>query len=239
MDSASTGIQGLDGHLAGGIPRGTTLLVISEPDNSLPTFCEQFAGGGVNGGEHIVYFELDRPTASLRKDIAGYAVNAENARKATLKVYDGYAPQFGRNIGEKQAGFAAPITKTELFPSILREVQAAKPGSYRMVVESLSSTVTEKNEDEALEFVRTLVYLGWELQGVQMITIVKGLHTARFEAALKHLVPGVIEIGMERKSFGLYPYLFVQKMLHVKDPVRIFPFKETEKGLSLETSKRL
>lgn len=239
MDHASTGIQGLDGHLQGGVPRGTTLLVISEPDNALPTFCEQFAGGGVNSGEHIVYFELDRPTWNLRNDIAGYAVHAELARKATLKVYDGYAPQFGRNLTEKQAGFAAPITRTEVFPSILREVQSAKPGNYRVIVESLSSAVGAKNEEEALDFVRTLVYLGWELQGVQMISIVKGLHSAGFEQTLRHLVPGVIEIGMERKSFGLYPYLFVSKMLNVKDPVRIFPFKETEKGLSLETAKRL
>lgn len=240
MEVASTGIQGLDGHLSGGIPRGTTLLVIAEPDNALPTFCEQFAGGGVNGGEQIVYFQLDRPTGNLRKEIAGYAVNAENARKATLKLYDAYAPQFGRgNPGEKQASFAAPLSRQELFPAILREMQAAKPGGFRLVVESLSSFVTEKNEDETLEFVRTLCYLGHELQGVQLISIVKGLHSPRFEQNLKHIVPGVVEIGTERKSFGLYPYMFVQKMLGAKDPVRIFPFKETEKGLALETSKRL
>lgn len=240
MELASTGIQGLDGHLGGGVPRGTTILVMSEPDNALPTFAEQFAGGGVNQGEQIVYFELDRPADSLRQSIATYAVNATAARKATLKVYDGYASSFGRaRTPDKAVGFASPLGRGELFPTMLREAQAASQGAYRMIVESLSSVVTPNSEEETLEFVRTLAYLGHEQGGVHFLGLVKGLHSPVFETRLRHMVGGVFELGMERKSFGLYPYLFVAKLIGAKDPIRMFPLKETERGLTLETAKRL
>ncbi|MHB8584585.1 MAG: RAD55 family ATPase [Thermoplasmatota archaeon] len=244
MEFGSTGIPGLDSHLGGGIPRGTTVLVVSEPDNALAAFCEQFAGGGVNEGEQLVFFELDRPATLLRKEIASYATNAEAARKATLKIYDGYSPQFGRPspspAGADRAGsFATPLMRAELFPTLLREVQSATPNSYRILVESLSTVVNERNESEILDLVRSLNFAGQETGGIQLLTLVKGVHSAIFEAKLRHVVGGVLELGVERKSFGLYPFLYVTKMLHVRDPVRIFPIKETEHGIAIETAKRV
>ena len=86
---------------------------------------------------------------------------------------------------------------------------------------------------------RNLVYLGYDLAGLHVISIVKGLHSAEFEARLKHLVGGVLEFGVERKGFGTYNYLYVSKLLNVEDPVKMLQWKETEKGLWLESTKRV
>jgi KaiC/GvpD/RAD55 family RecA-like ATPase len=247
MEFGSTGIAGLDGHLGGGVPRGSTVLVIADPDNSLSTFCEQFAGGGVNGGEQIIYFELDRPAAELRKEIATYAVNAEAARRATLKLYDGYTSQFAQAAGplganppsDRAGSFATPLMRAELFPTLLREAQSASMNGYRIVVESLSSVVNERNESEVLDFIRTLGFAGSQTGGIQFLAMVRGLHSAAFETKLRHMASGVIELGVERRSFGLYPYMHISKMLNVRDPVRIFPIKETEHGIALETARRV
>ena len=60
-----------------------------------------------------------------------------------------------------------------------------------------------------------------------------------FETRLRHMCGGVLEFGVERKGFGTYNYLYVSKLLNVTDPVKILLWKETEKGLWLESTKRV
>lgn len=237
---ATTGIAGLDAQLGGGIPRGTTLLVIGEPGNAVPLFSEQFAGGGLDAGEDVMYFQFDRPAGAVRQNVAGF-VSRGNEGKAELTVHDGYSPQFGMSVNVRvRDPKAIPVptgSALEAMMASLQNTTANRP--YRIVVESLSSLTREENEREVLKFARNLVYLGHEMNGLHLISIVKGLHSANFETQLRHLAGGVIEFGAERKGFGIYNYLVVSKLLNVQDPVRILLWKETEKGLWLESTKRV
>ncbi|HVM44600.1 MAG TPA: RAD55 family ATPase, partial [Candidatus Thermoplasmatota archaeon] len=237
---ATTGVAGLDAQLGGGIPRGTTLLVIGEPGNAVPLFSEQFAGGGLDAGEDVHYFEFDRPAGSVRANITGF-VQRSNEGKAEVTVHDGYSPQFGMSVNARMRDPKAlnvpSGTAVEAMMAALQNTAADRP--YRLVVESLSALTREDNEREMLKFVRNLVYLGHEMEGLHLISIVKGLHSPQFEAQLRHLVGGVVEFGAERKGFGIYNYLIVSKMLNVQDPVRILLWKETDKGMWLESTKRV
>lgn len=236
---ATTGIAGLDAQLGGGIPRGTTLLVISEPGNAIPLFSEQFAGGGLDAGEDAHFFQFDRPCADLRGGIQGFVLRG-NEGKADLTLYDGYSPQF-RGVGTRlRDAEALPVGPGEAVPAMMSAVLNQPRGRpYRLVVETLSALAQGDNERELIDFVRNLVYLGHETGGLHVISIVKGLHSAAFETQLRHLVGGVIEFGAERKGFGIYNYLAVSKLLKVQDPVRILLWKETDKGLWLESTKRV
>lgn len=237
---ATTGIAGLDAQLGGGIPRGTTLLIIGEPGNAIPLFSQQFAGGGLDAGEDIHYFEFDRPAGGVRAGVSGF-VSRGNEGKAELSVHDGYSPQFGMSVNARlrdpKALSVAMGTALEAMMASLQNTAADRP--YRLVVESLSTLTKPENEGEVLKFVRNLVYLGHEMDGLHLISIVKGLHSQNFETQLRHLVGGVIEFGAERKGFGIYNYLVVSKLLNVQDPVRILLWKETDKGLWLESTKRV
>src|SRR5438477_3650400 len=164
MSIATTGIAGLDAQLGGGVPRGTTLLLISEPGNAVPLFSEQFAGGGLDAGDDIHFFEFDRPLLGLRQRIEAF-VTRGNEKKAALQIYDGYTPQFGQSrTGRVRDPNAVPIPPLHALSSMLSALQqqsASRP--YRVVVESLSTLAREGNDRETLEFVRNLVYLGYDL----------------------------------------------------------------------------
>ncbi len=241
MSIATTGIAGLDAQLGGGIPRGTTLLLLSEPSNALALFSEQFGGGGLDAGEDVHFFEFDRTPRAVRDSVMGF-VAPGNVQRAKISIYDGYSTQFGRGAapGTPDPSAPQPIQPAYAMPFILSTLQAqaaAKP--YRLVVESLSALTKPENEKEVLEFVRQMTWLGQEMGGLHMISVVKGMHSPSFEMHLKHLVGGVLEVGVERKGFGLYNYLIVSKLLNVTDPIRILLWKETEKGLWLESTKRV
>lgn len=239
MDLRTTGISGLDAQLGGGVPPGSTLLLIGDPGNAISIFSEQFSGGGRDQGENVLFYEFDRPAGRLREAIEAY-VGPGRARNAELRVHDGYSTQFGSGVISRADPGVTPIHGKDAMNSILQAVQALpqdKP--YRLVVESLSSLTTRDNHEEVIEFVKRLVYLGHELGGVHVVSIVKGLHDPVFETHLKHLASGVLEMGTERKGFGIYSYLLVSKMMNLADPVRLVLFKETERGLWLESTKRV
>lgn len=239
MTIATTGLAGLDAQLGGGIPRGTTLLLIGEPGNAIPLFSEQFAGGGLDVGDDVHFFEFDRPLAGLRRAVQAF-VMPRSEGKAALTLYDGYTPRFNRPpVATLKDANALPVKPDDALNAVMGSLQHQSAGRpYRLVVETLS-TLAKEDERELIDFTRNLVYLGQETGGLHLVSIVKGLHSASFETAMRHLASGVIEFGAERKGFGIYNYLIVSKMLDVKDPVKILLWKETEKGLWLESTKRV
>lgn len=235
----TTGIAGLDAQFGGGVPPGTTILLLGDPSNCIGLFSEQFAAGGVHEADDVLFFELDRPVAHLRERILGLATNGTTAN-GRLRLFDGYAPQFGANAnGRLGDADAEPLDRKAAFEGVLSHLLGAEPANRRVVLESLSALVTPENQSEVIEFFRRLVFLGQEFGSVQLVSIVRGLHDAVLETQLKHLASGVIEVGVERKGFGIYSTLQVSKMANVQDPLRLLLFRETDKGLWLESTKRV
>jgi KaiC/GvpD/RAD55 family RecA-like ATPase len=234
MPLTTTGISGLDAQLGGGVPLGSTILLVAQPGNAQTVFAEQFAGGGLDAGEACDFFELDRPVLGLREAIGAYV---HNGKKAQLRLFDGYSTQFGRPLPGSPD--AMPILPKDALGDILRTVGEGGRGPRRVVIESLSSLVTPDSQAGVVDFVRNLAFLGRELDLVQLVVVVRGLHDPAFETWLKHVATGVFEIGAEQKGFGVYSYLFVSKLAGVADPVRMLLFKETDKGLWLESTKRV
>lgn len=238
MEVATSGISGLDAQLGGGLPRGATILLTGDPCNALSVFAEQFSAGGLTQGEPVLFFQFERPARGTPERIKGLAQELGGA-KGQLTVFDGYSGQFGPNgKGGKDSGIAL-LGGENVLGDVLNEALKAGAGRYRLAIDSLSSLARPGREQDALEFFRNLVHVGHETGGMQLCTLVRGLHDPQFEARLKHLATGVMEIGVERKGFGLYNYLQVTKMLDLKDPTRLLLFKETDKGLWLESTRRV
>ena len=241
MDIATSGISGLDAQLGGGYPRGSTILLIGDPCNALSLFAEQFCAGGLMASEAVLYFQFDRPARGSGESIKKLAQEL-GGNKGTIKVLDGYSGQFsanGKNGNGHAPGEVVLVPPEKALGEVLNEALKAGASKYRLALDSLSSLAKPGRDDELVDFFRNLVHIGHETGGLQLVTIVRGLHSPQFEARLKHLATGVLEIGVERKGFGLYNYLQVTKLLDLHDPTRLLLFKETDKGLWLESTKRV
>ncbi len=234
----TTGISGLDAQLGGGVPRGSTILLLAEPGNAISLFSEQFGGGGLIADEPTIYASFDRHPDGITANIRAFRPG--NGRVPELTVFDGYSTQFAmaRHAANSPASGVTAIKRDEAFNVILKSIMSAGE-SYRLVIESLSGFTKPDNEERVIDFVRNLAFIGQEYGGVQLLSVVKGLHSPRFESQLRHIATGVLEVGAERKGFGVYSYLLVSKMLNVRDPLRLLLFKETDKGVWLESTKRV
>ena len=71
------------------------------------------------------------------------------------------------------------------------------------------------------------------------VSVTGNLHSETERSALRQWADGVFELGFDRQGFGLYPYMKITKMRGVPDSARFLLFKETERGLFMESTKRV
>ncbi len=205
----TTGLAGLDAQLSGGIPKGTVHVLLSEPMNAQELFCFHFAAGGTQSSE------------------TGCAYVATEASED--EVRNGVA-----TVGGAVDHFSVttlPVKGRWSFPD-------PKP-DQRYILDSFSSYVQAEGWDEAMAWLQQMKLRMRETGGNLLVTALAGLHDVRETALLKQWADGVMELGFDRQGFGLYPYLKVTKMRGVPDSARFLLFKETEKGLFMESTRRV
>ncbi len=109
----------------------------------------------------------------------------------------------------------------------------------RIIVESLSELIEQYPADRVFRAIRVMRAVMHRLPATAAMTLVTDLHEERTNALARHLADGVVEFHIERKGFGIYPYIAITKMRGVTGSARLLLFKETEQGLWLESTKRV
>lgn len=112
-------------------------------------------------------------------------------------------------------------------------------GGERYVLDSFSEHVLTVGWETAYSRIQELRDAVHQTEGTLLITATPDLHTPKEVALLKLWADGVMELGFDRQGFGLYPYLKVTKMRGVPDSARFLLFKETDKGLFMESTRRV
>ncbi|HUR62062.1 MAG TPA: RAD55 family ATPase [Candidatus Thermoplasmatota archaeon] len=114
-----------------------------------------------------------------------------------------------------------------------------EPDKGRYVLDSLSEVVLHQTWDKMFSRLADMRAKARENGAVILLTATPDLHTPREVALLKMWADGVMELGFDRQGFGLYPFLKVTKMRGVPDSARFLLFKETDRGLFMESTRRV
>lgn len=117
-------------------------------------------------------------------------------------------------------------------------VPDAKQG-LRYVVDSFSQVILQAgwaNAYSQLKRLRTQVRASGDNI---FIMVTAGLHSDVERLQLREWADGVMELGFDRQGFGLYPYMKLTKMRGVAESARLLLFRETERGLFMESTKRV
>lgn len=139
-----------------------------------------------------------------------------------------------QNVGgnpEKLTVFTLPHGKSWDPPKV--------PKGQRYILDSFSQYYLAVGWDKAFQ---RLADFKDEIRANQtnlLVVVTAAIVTEKELALLKMWADGVLELGLDRQGFGLYPYLKVTKMRGVPDSSRFLLFKETDKGLFMESTRRV
>jgi len=221
MDVLSTGVDGLDEMLDGGVPRGHTVCVLGSFGTGKTTFALQFVMEGLLEGDKAIYVTLEEDVDSIRASAAKFGWEMDKfLEKKSLAIYKLEPADLKATVAK---------LKSEL-PDFLR-----KFGAGRVAIDSVS-LLTMMFPDEAERRARLFALTE---------QIKKGGATAVFTAEasddnpkasrdglVEYVSDGVIALRLhERPNGEVQPLIQVVKMRRVKHQRRVRPYNITEHGI--------
>ena len=191
-------------------------------------------GGGVPPG--TVHLLLGEPMNAVELFTYHFAMGGK-ASKTLFLTTSGSEEEIRAGVG-MVGGDPAKVTV-----QVMDRAKPAPPPSpvngSRYIIDSFSELAIRVGWDAAYERLQDLRAKTRQTKSNLLITVTPDLHTQREIALLKQWADGVLELGFDRQGFGLYPYLKVTKMRGVPDSARFLLFKETERGLFMESTRRV
>lgn len=207
----STGLAGLDAQLGGGIPAGSLQLLLGEPMNAFELFGHHFAAAGAQRGVTTIV-SVQGSEADWKPGVA--AVGGQGARLNHITL---------PRKGFKMDGWEIPFPKAQ----------------DRLIIEDCSFWLRQVGFEEGFKQLYALRDSLRKTGAVALLMVLQPLHDIYEATRLRDLADGNLELGLDRKAFALYPFLKVTKMRGIPDAARFLLFRETEKGLFMESTRRV
>lgn len=226
LDSAgrarvSTGIEGLDRVLRGGLLAGRTYLVAGAPGTGKTTLALQFLLAGRDEGRGLVYVTLSQSEAELRQIAASHGLDM-----ASVTVIEAFAAEIA-DLGETQTVLHSSEEELQAMMERLETIVAEHRPS-RLVIDSLSEVRLISTSE--LRFRRRIgalkTYLG---ENDATTLLLDGLDAPGTTRATELLVQGALHLDWTAPDYGVtYRRVMVSKM-------RSDDFAEGWHDLAIET----
>ena len=195
MPLASTGVEGLDDILNGGLPRGRLFLLQGDPGVGKTTIGLRFLLAGAKAGERCLYITLSETEEELRSvaESHGWSLDGINVFENTLVDH---AP-----TGEDEYTLFNPaeVELGQVMDTLLAEVARLKPA--RVVFDSLSEV--RLLAQNALRYRRQILSLKKHFAGSGCTVLLLDDRTAdEGDNQLLSLAHGVIDLEQRAPMFG-------------------------------------
>jgi KaiC domain protein len=221
MDVLSTGVDGLDAMLDGGVPRGHALCVLGSFGTGKTTFALQFVTEGLMEGDKAIFVTLEEDVDSIVESARKFGWDLQKfLDKKTLAVYK-----------LEPADLKATVSKvrTEL-PEFLK-----KFGAGRVAIDSIS-LLSAMFPDEAERRSRLFSLARQMREGGATAVFTAETRDdnpkASRDGLVEYVADGVISLRLQERANGeVQPLIQVVKMRRVRHQRRVRPYNITEHGI--------
>ncbi|MDF1556960.1 MAG: RAD55 family ATPase [ANME-2 cluster archaeon] len=240
----TTGVLGLDVQMGGGIPLGTTLLLIAESGAGAEIFTKQFMYGGLLKGEKAFYFSSDHSISEIRSDMNHFGWNIEKYEQSgNAEFIDSYTPRFVNILPMELQSKMSPKEflkhNTDPLSQLKNTITQNHGPKYRGVLDSISYFLRTYDMNSVIEVIELISSIGKITGGIHLVLVGAGLHDDITVNTMKYLADGVIEFYVKERGSQIEHGLVIRKMRGLLVPNRSISFEITAKGLELETTTRV
>jgi circadian clock protein KaiC len=211
LERCSTGIEGLDNILGGGIPRGNMVLVSGSVGTGKTTLCLEFLVRGAEKGERSLFVSVTEASGKLVQNLSTFEFfKTELVLEGALVFVD--LPVIYRKLGLEREELS-PEDIDILLRTILDLVKTLE--IRRLVLDSLTSLCYRIGRDEQIR--DFLLRLGESLNEMGCTSLLISEITPDLERYSTHgvaeaIVDGVILLWNARRSGDILRVLQVVKM---------------------------
>mgnify|MGYP001772619530 CR=1 FL=1 len=229
MERLSTGIQGLDSILAGGIPEDFFIALVGMPGTGKTIACLHFVNAGLLRGEKAVYVTTEESRESIVRQASQFGMNFEKAlREGNLIIIDALmratSDEWTLNL----------ITVEEMIDKVIQAKKLLGSKARRLVIDSMSAfwlRAPVKAREESYLVKRVLAKWNYTVYATSQYAITTG---GAFGWGLEHIADGIIHFKRRVINGLLTRYVIVEKMRQTPHDLRAWEIAIVDgKGLTL------
>src|SRR5437016_4736376 len=232
-DRVKTGTPRLDDLLYGGIPFNSNVLFVGPAFVGKEIALLNFIAEGLKKGIPVIIITTTKLPIDIARDIAPILPTfVEYDQLGLVRWIDCTSPMAsGKPVKEKNVWRVnGPTDFDNIYQLVgqLDEEFKKKHPYFRLAYLTLSSSITQADEREAMSFVQRLVNRLRQTKAVSAIALERGMHTDQTLEALEHMVDGAIHFKSDKQKTALQVVGLGEVQTH--DWV---PYKFTNKALMI------
>jgi circadian clock protein KaiC len=232
QERVSTGIEGLDDLIGGGLQKGKTYLISGEAGTGKTVFCLQYTLEGLSKKENVVYLTVDERPTHLVQDAATFNWDLETPiREKRLYMID-ITPEFSElRLGK----FKGNVENEKIFEEIRSCVK--KVDAKRVIIDPIAPMfASSENQFQLREYIRQLMFSLDELGTTNVVSSIidTGSNMISKFGVEEFFASGVMVLGMEREEMVYNRVLLVRKMRGTSIDLRVRKFNiDSKTGITL------
>ncbi len=204
-EKVKTGTPRLDDLLYGGIPFNSNLLVVGPAFVGKEVAVLNFIAEGLKKRVPAIIVTTTKLPIDIAKDMAPILPTfVEYDQLGLVQWIDCTAPiANGKTVKEKNVWRVNGPTDFDAVFQIISQLDEefkAKYPYFRLAFMTLSSSLTQTDEREALNFFQRLVNRLRQTKAVSLFALERGMHTDQTIEALEHMVDGAIHFRLDKQK---------------------------------------
>ncbi len=217
IERLSTGVEGFDKLIGGGIPRGFFVAVVGEPGTGKTIFCMSFINQGIIEGDKNVYVTTEESRESIIKQAALFGWDFEKA------IDDGRLIIIDALMGSPGDIWSLTTLNVEdLVAKVIEAKKALGYGRARLVLDALSAFWLDKPamaRKYSYFIKRVLSRWDFTILAVSQYAVTTSLG---FGFGIEHIGDGIIRFRKAVVKGELKRYVIVEKMRQTDHDLRMY-----------------
>ncbi|HIQ30466.1 MAG TPA: KaiC domain-containing protein [Candidatus Caldiarchaeum subterraneum] len=215
VERLSTGVDGVDKLLEGGIPRGFLTAVTGEPGCGKTIFSIHFIGKGIEEGDKCIYVTTEESKESILNQAAQFNIDFQTAiEEKALILIDAL-------MGREDRWSLQTLDLEALIGKIIEAKKELGYGRSRIVIDSLSAFWLDKPA-----MARRYSYYVKKILSKWDFTVVATSQYAittsdAFGFGIEHIADGVIRFRRAIRNGYLRRYIIIEKMRQTNHSTRV------------------
>ncbi|MDY6777393.1 MAG: ATPase domain-containing protein [Candidatus Nanohaloarchaea archaeon] len=223
----TTGIDGLDDILEGGLPEGATVLLLGPPGVGKSTFVNQFMNTGLAQDQGGLYVTLDDAPDEVKSNALSFDWDFDSYEDRFLFM-DAYSWKLGEEVDSKYA-IQGPSDLNQLNMTLTDALRDIGDVKKRVVIDSVSTLVIYTDVNSAVKFLQVASAKTKANDGVLLMTVEEGAQDDQDVSTLNYVADGVLKFKME----GDDRYVSVSRMSKTDHNRDWHQFEITDDGIQL------
>ena len=215
VERLSTGVEGIDRLLEGGIPRGFLVAVTGEPGCGKTIFSIHFIGKGIKEGDKCIYVTTEESKDSIINQASQFNIDFRKAiEKNSLIIMDAL-------MGREDKWSLQSLDVESLVNKVIEAKKELGYGRARVVIDSLSAFWLDKPA-----MARRYSYYVKKILSKWDFTVIATSQYAittsdAFGFGIEHIADGIIRFRRAVRNGHLRRYVIIEKMRQTNHSTRV------------------